>query len=330
MIRRDFIAVTAATLASGALTRFVFGGAREEALLTKPIVQGPLNATAFHAARRYSNTSFGRIAYIERGTGSAALFLHGFPLNGFQWRGALERLAPHRRCIAPDFLGMGYTEVPDGQSVAPDAQVSMLAAFLDSLSLRSVDVVASDSGGAVAQLLVVRHPERVRTLLLTNCDAEIDSPPPAFLPVIEMSRAGTWVDQSLVPWLADKKVARSAQGIGGLCYVDPAHPSDEAIDYYFGPLVSSPRRKALVHSYAIALERNPLAGIEPLLKRSTVPARIVWGMADTIFSSKSPDYLSRVFGKSRGVRRLEGRKLFFPEELPDTIADEARRLWAGR
>ena len=329
MIRRDFIAVTAATLASGALSGWLLprSGAGSK---SRPTVQPSLNAAAFHAARKYAKTSFGKIAYIERGAGDAALFLHGFPLNSFQWRGALERLAANRRCIAPDFLGLGYTEVADGQSVAPDAQVSMLTAFLDSLSIRSVDVVASDSGGAVAQLLVVRQPERVRTLLLTNCDAEIDSPPPAFLPVIEMSRAGTWVDQSLVPWLADKKLARSAEGIGGLCYADPAHPSDEAIDYYFGPLVSSPRRKGLVHGYAIALERNPLTGIEPLLKRSTVPARIVWGTADKIFSSKSPDYLSSVFGNSRGVRRLEGRKLFFPEELPDIIADEARRLWKGR
>lgn len=329
MIRRQFLTVTAATLASGALSGWSLRRSGEGSQ-SRPSVHGPLNAPAFHAGRQYAKTSFGKIAYVERGAGDAALFLHGFPLNSFQWRGALERLGTHRRCIAPDFLGLGYTEVADGQSVAPDAQVSMLTAFLDSLSIRSVDVVASDSGGAVAQLLVVRHPERVRTLLLTNCDAEIDSPPPAFLPVIKMSREGTWADQSLVPWLADKKLARSAEGIGGLCYADPAHPSDEAIDYYFGPLVSSPRRKALVHSYAIALEPNPLTGIEPLLKRSRMPARIVWGMADTIFSSKSPDYLSRVFGKSRGVRRLEGRKLFFPEELPDIIADEARRLWADR
>jgi pimeloyl-ACP methyl ester carboxylesterase len=327
MIRREFIAGTAATLASGALSGFVSGEPSEEALLTQPIIQGPLNAAAFHALRRYTSTGFGRIAYVEVGAGPAALFLHGFPLNSFQWRGALERLAAHRRCIAPDFLGLGYTEVPDGQSVAPDAQIGMLTALLDSLSIPKVDVVASDSGGAVAQLLVARHQERVRTLLLTNCDAEIDSPPPAFLPVIEMSRAGTWVDQSLARWLADKKLARSASGIGGLCYADPAHPSDEAIDYYFGPLVSSPRRKALVHSYAIALERNPLTGIEPILKHSTVPTRIVWGIADLIFSSKSPDYLSRVFGNSRGVRRLAHRKLFFPEEIPDVIAEEARRLW---
>ena len=57
------------------------------------------------------------------------------------------------------------------------------------------------------------------------------------------------------------------------------------------------------------------------------PARIVWGTADTIFSSASPDYLDRTFGNSRGVRRVPGAKLFFPEELPGTIAEEARRLW---
>jgi haloalkane dehalogenase len=323
MIRRQFLRVTAAALASGAVSAFA---ARRKGEGTR----GPLNSAAFHAGRKYAETNFGRIAYVERGTGDAALFLHGFPLNSFQWRGALERLAAHRRCIAPDFMALGYTEIADDQSVAPDAQVAMLTALLDNLSVSKVDVVASDSGGAVAQLLVARHQERVRTLLLTNCDTEKDSPPPAFLPVIEMSRAGTWVDQSLAAQLADKKLVRSAEDIGALCYDDPAHPTDEAIDYYFGPLVSSPRRKALVHSYAIALEQNPLTGIEALLKRSTVPTRIVWGMADKIFSSNSPDYLNRILGNSRGVRRLVDRKLFFPEEVPDIIAEEARRLWAGR
>jgi haloalkane dehalogenase len=135
-------------------------------------------------------TRFGRIAYVERGTGPAALFLHGFPLNGFQWRGALERLSPYRRCVAPDFLGLGYTEVAEGQSAAADAQADMLVELLDTLSIDSVDVVANDSGGAVAQLLVTRHPERVRTLLLTKCDVENDSPPAVVVPVIELAREG--------------------------------------------------------------------------------------------------------------------------------------------
>jgi haloalkane dehalogenase len=80
--------------------------------------------------------------------------------------------------------------------------------------------------------------------------------------------------------------------------------------------------------YATALEPNPLAGIEPALKRCSVPTRIVWGTGDTIFSQESPDYLDRTLANFRGVRRVPGAKLFFPEEFPDLIADEARRLWA--
>ena len=120
----------------------------------------------------------------------------------------------------------------------------------------------------------------------------------------------------------------SAKGIGGMCYADPGQPSDAAIDEYFGPLLSSPRRKAQLHAYALGLERNALLGVESLLRGWTRPARIVWGTADDIFSAESPDYLARTFGGARGVRKLGGRKLFFPEELPEVIAEEARQLWA--
>ncbi len=323
MRRREFIEMAASALAAGALAGCTSREARDDA--TSPVE--PMDAAAFHAARRYAETRFGKIAYVERGTGNAALFLHGFPLNGFQWRGALDRLSAHRRCVTPDFMAMGYTEVADGQSVAPEAQVAMLLALLDKLSISIVDLVANDSGGAVAQLFVTQHPERVRTLLLTNCDAENDSPPPALLPVIAAARAGKFADETFLPQLADKAFARSAQGIGVLCYTYPTNPTDEVIDYYFAPFVSSPLRKAQTNAYAIALEPNPLEGIEPALKRCTVPTRIVWGTGDTIFSPASPDYLDRTFGNSRGVRRVEGAKLFFPEEFPDLIADEARKLW---
>lgn len=326
MQRRDFLAMTTGAFAAGILSGCMPLATTRDTSAAATLAK-PIDAAAFHAARRYADTGFGRIAYVERGAGDSALFLHGFPLNGFQWRGAIDRLSAGRRCIAPDFMGLGYTQVAAGQSVAPDAQVAMLVALLDTLSIAAVDLIANDSGGAVAQLFAIRHPHRVRTMLLTNCDVEIDSPPPALMPVIELSRQGRFADQWLAPWLADKALARSAQGIGGMCYADPAHPIDEAIEYYFAPLLESPQQKACLHAYAIALDPNPLAGIEAALRRCTVPTRIVWGTADTIFSPESPDYLDRVLGNSRGVRKLAGSKLFWPEERPDVLAEEARRLW---
>jgi pimeloyl-ACP methyl ester carboxylesterase len=217
--------------------------------------------------------------------------------------------------------------VAERQGVTPSDQVEMLTALLDALRVADVDLIANDSGGAVAQLFLVRHAERVRSVLLTNCDTEPDSPPPALLPVIEMARAGTYPDRWLVPWVNDKSLARGPQGLGGLTFTRPEQLANATIDCYLAPLVATPRRKALVNAYTIGLSPNPLAGIGPALRRSTAPARIVWGTGDDIFSKTSADYLDRTLGNSRGVRRVKGAKLFFPEEFPEIVAEEALRLW---
>jgi pimeloyl-ACP methyl ester carboxylesterase len=321
MQRREFIG-----LAAGALAASAWGARLARASRTVGSTRSgtTLDAAAFHAARQFVATSFGDVACVERGSGKAALFLHGFPLNGFQWRGALERLSPYRRCIAPDFLGLGYTRVAPGQAVTPDAQVAMLAELLDRWSIASVDLVANDSGGAVAQLFAVRHPQRVRTLLLTNCDTEHHCPPPAMKPVLAMAHRGTFVSEWLAPWLADKNKARSAEGLGGMTFTFRDHPSDEAIETYLAPLVASPAR---THAYALGLERNALAGIGSALARSAIPTRIVWGTGDTIFPPEGATFLDRAFAQSRGVRWIDGARLFFPEEFPEVITEEARKLW---
>ena len=285
----------------------------------------PMDAAAFHASRRFASTSFGRIAYVSQGRGEAALFLHGFPLNGFQWRGAIARLSAHRRCIAPDLLGLGYTEPVPGQSVAPAAQVEMLRALLNHLNIGSVDLVASDSGGLTAQLFTVRYPWRVRSLLLTNCDVEIDSPPPALAEPLKLARAGTFGSVFLRRQYEDKALARS--GLGAACYTSKANPTDEMVEVYLGPLTRDSMRCALTDTFCLGLEKNALAGIEAKLKKLTQPVQLVWGAADDIFPLSDAEYLSGVLPGSLGIRRVEGGRLFFAEEYPDVIAEAAKKLW---
>ena len=326
MNRREFVCLSAGAITMSAL------GVRDPECYASGATSAPglheMSVAEFHSAQKFTTTDQGRIAYIDKGNGPAALFLHGFPLNSFQWRGVIPQLSKIRRCIAPDFLALGYTEVADGQSVAPQAQLKMLVQLLDKLSISPIDIVANDSGGAIAQLFVAHHSDRVRSLLLTNCDTEPDSPPAAVLPVIELALAGKFADERLAPWLSDKALARSEKGLGGQCYANPAHPTDAAIETYLRPLVSSRERKALTNAYAIALAPNPLAGIESALRKSHAATRIVWGTADKIFSQASPDYLARTVGNSLGIRRVSGAKLFFPEEMPNVIVEDARWLWS--
>jgi pimeloyl-ACP methyl ester carboxylesterase len=73
-----------------------------------------MDAASFHAQRRFANVESGRIAYIDKGSGPPALFIHGVPLNGFHWRFVIEELQVQRTCIAPDLMGLGYTQIGAG------------------------------------------------------------------------------------------------------------------------------------------------------------------------------------------------------------------------
>ena len=211
MTRRDFLYSSSSAASAAFLpTASAYAGAANAK---------PIDAAAFDATRKFAKLPISNVAYVERGRGVAALFVHGYPLNGFQWRGALERLQAHRRCIAPDVMGLGHTETPEGQPISPATQAEMLAMLLDSLQVDSVDLVANDSGGLVSQVFVAKYPHRVRTLLLTNCDVDQNSPPPLFLPLIDLAKKGTLVDRFIVSQLNDKQLARSAKGLGGSVYL---------------------------------------------------------------------------------------------------------------
>jgi haloalkane dehalogenase len=97
----------------------------------------------------------------------------------------------------------------------------MIVRFLDTLSVASVDLIANDSGTGIAQLLAARFSERVRTMLLTNGDVEIDSPPAPLGPFIQMAKEERFADEVMTPSVLNKAKTRSADGIGGLTYTDP-------------------------------------------------------------------------------------------------------------
>jgi pimeloyl-ACP methyl ester carboxylesterase len=108
-------------------------------------------------------TRVGEVAYAERGEGPAALFVHSVFLNSYYWRHVMERLSSERRCLAPDLLGHGDTPARPDQDVSLRAEADALEAFCGAMGLDEVDVVANDSGSAIAQIFAARHPERIRS-----------------------------------------------------------------------------------------------------------------------------------------------------------------------
>ena len=286
-----------------------------------------MDASTFHGLRRFAATPSGQIAYIERGSGPPALFLHGVPLNGFHWRHVIEALRGVRRCIALDLMGLGYTEIAADQDVSFTAQARMVIEFCDALGLEQVDLVGNDSGGAVAQIVAAQHPERLRTLTLTNCDVHDNWPPAAVLPMIEAARSGALTVGARL-MLQDPEFARSPAALG-VGYANPSALTDEAVRVYLEPVLSTPERVENSRRYWLAFDCAQTVAIEPRLRTLRVPTLIVWALDDMFFDVKWAYWLRDTIPGTRRVVEVPGAKLFFPEDRPESLIAPLRDLWGG-
>ena len=115
----------------------------------------------------------GTIRYVDRGTGRPVVFVHGFLTNGTLWRKVVPRLADAGfRCIAPDWpLGSHSIAMDPEADLSPPGLAGLIVEFLAQLDLDDVVLVGNDTGGALAQMVAARKPDRVGMLVLTPCDA---------------------------------------------------------------------------------------------------------------------------------------------------------------
>ena len=82
------------------------------------------------------------------------------------WRLTMPELAKRCRVIAPDMAGFGFSERPAGIAYNLDTWVAQAVGLLDALGIARADVVGNSFGGALALAIAIRHPQRVRRLVL--------------------------------------------------------------------------------------------------------------------------------------------------------------------
>jgi 2-hydroxymuconate-semialdehyde hydrolase len=103
------------------------------------------------------------------GSGSPLLMIHGSGPGvsaWANWRLSIPVLAQRARVIAPDMVGFGFSDRPAGQCFDMDHWVAQAVGVLDALDVERADLVGNSFGGALALALAIRHPQRVRRLVL--------------------------------------------------------------------------------------------------------------------------------------------------------------------
>ena len=107
--------------------------------------------------------------YHDMGEGKPALFIHGSGPGvsaWANWRLVLPEISKRCRTIAPDMVGFGFSERPAGITYNMDTWVRQAVGLLDALGIEQTDLIGNSFGGALALALTIRHPQRVRRLVL--------------------------------------------------------------------------------------------------------------------------------------------------------------------
>jgi len=116
--------------------------------------------------------------YLDEGPrdGEVLLMLHGNPSWSWYWRHLVAGLSDRMRCIAPDWIGMGWSDKP-----GDDRYRYTLASRIDDLEqlyqylvrergvpATGLSLAVHDWGGMIGLAWAVQHPERIARLIVTN------------------------------------------------------------------------------------------------------------------------------------------------------------------
>ena len=279
----------------------------------------------FDAQRATVRTPSADISYVEHGSGAPVLFVHGVGTNAVLWRNVFEQLGTDRRLLALDLPLHGHSPARPDQDFSLGTLARVVAEFCDVLELERIDLVAHDTGGAIAQIFAARHPARLRTLTLTNCDTHDNVPPDAFKPTVDLARAGE-LAPAAPALLADLAAARAA--VFAMGYEDPESLPLEMVRDFIEPVVGTMTRAKQFEQLLCALEPGDLLAVEPALRQLTVPTLVVWGTGDEFFDVRWAYWLRDTIPGVVAVVEIEGAKLFFPDERASALVPHLQELWA--
>ena len=276
--------------------------------------------------RHTATTRFGEISYLDLGAGPTALFVHGIATNAYLWRHVMDALSGQRRCIAIDLPLHGQSPVTAEQDLSLAALAATLDDFCDVLGLTGVDLVANDTGGAIAQIFAARYPHRLATLTLTNCDTVDNLPPEAFRPMIELAAAGDLAPSAVAMFANPKAAAQISFGSG---YEHLDRMDHDVIRSYLQPCFGTIERARQFERLLVSLDVGDLQAVMPQLGELTVPTLVVWGTGDEFFDVSWAYWLRDTIPGTTRVVTVDGARMFFPEERPMDLVPHLEQHWAA-
>ncbi len=270
--------------------------------------------------RREIELEAGTIRYREAGSGPPLVFVHGYLVDGRIWDGVVDRLADRFRCIAPDWpIGAHRTAMNADADLTPPGIAALIAALLAQLELEDVTIVGNDSGGAMSQVLVSRHPERIAALVLTNCDTHENFPPGVFKHLSRLANLPGGMTLIALPFRSQAICRRAFRAFA-------RRPiPDQLIASWMAPAQSDPGIKRDLKKVTVGMHRRYTLEAAERLRGSRLPILLAWAPGDKYFPIVYAERLAGEVGNADLVR-IPDSSTFVSWDQPEQLSEEIARF----
>lgn len=276
------------------------------------------------------DTPAGTIRYRAAGqadsTAPPVVFVHGLLVNGELWSGVADHLAERGiRSYAPDLpLGAHDIALPESTNRSPRGVARIIIDFLVALDLTNVTLVGNDTGGALCQFLIDQDASRIGRLVLTNCDAFDQFPPPPFGALVAAGRSPGRLKMLMAP-MRIRRLRHSILGFGGLVS-KPLDP--DLTKRWITPALEDAGVRRDAARFMAQIRKQDLLDASTRLHQFDKPVLLVWGAADRFFKLSFAERLRDAFPNARLVPVPEARTFLALDE-PERLADEIARVGAA-
>jgi pimeloyl-ACP methyl ester carboxylesterase len=262
--------------------------------------------------------SAGTIRYRDEGPqdGPVLVFVHGFLVDGTLWRKVTAEASRWARCIRPDLpFGSHATAMNADADLSLHGMAAIVAELLEALDLRDVTIVGNDSGGAVSQVLVTEHPERIGALVLTPCDAFENCPPKLFRPMVNAARG----PKSVLALLGGMKSPAMRRAPFAYGWLAKHGIPDEVSAGWVEPALRDAQVRRDIAKVCRGLD--PAVTLDAAAKLSAFarPALLAWAAEDKFFPVEHARRLATIIPDAR-LELIDDCWSFVPEDQPARLA----------
>jgi pimeloyl-ACP methyl ester carboxylesterase len=278
-----------------------------------------LDGNEYPFVSHYFKVNGHQLHYIDEGVGATILFVHGTPSWSFDYRNLIKPLRNDFRCIAFDHIGFGLSDKPEDYDYSTLNHSLTLEKFVLEKDLKDITLVVHDFGGPIGLQFAIKHPERVKRLVILNSWLWSSEGDPDYIKLRRILKS------PFLPFLY-KLFNFSPRFILPRSFGDKKLPK-HLLKQYTKPFKNSSERNGAL-AFAKSLLHDQ-AWFEKLWEQknhiNNMPTLFIWGMKDPVIKPKYLDKFVLGFPNFK-IIKLETCGHFPQEEEPEKVVEAIRRF----